>query len=93
MADWKIKCEVFSIDGGCKICPGSAKMKKGQAFLIGSRTPEPEGVCARSFASIYPVAMAMRFFDEIPWERGNGFFDVTCPDACVVFRLSREGAS
>lgn len=93
MNDWKIVCELVEIEGGAACCPGSAKTRKGQRFLLGAKTPEPEGLCARAFLSIYPVALAMRFSDEIPWERGQGFFDVKCPDGKALFRISREKSS
>ncbi len=89
MPDHEVVCEVFEMESGAECCPGSAKMRKGQSFALGAKTPEPDGVCARAFMSIYPVALARRFSDEIPWERGKGHFDVKCPDGCVVFRLSR----
>ena len=64
-------------------------MKLGEVFELGSRTPT-NGLCAISFSSIYSVFAAMRFTDEIPWERGKGHFDLKCPDGQVTFRISRK---
>ena len=89
MVDYKIKCEVAKIKGGKKCCPGSAQMKIGEVFILGVRTPEPNGICARAYASIYPTSTALRFSDEIPWEKGRGYFDISCPDGLVTYRLSR----
>jgi len=89
MPDYKIKCEVLEVSTESGRCQGAACMRKGQAFVLGARTPEPEGICARSFASLYPTATALRFSEETPWERGKGFMDVRCPDGQVVYRLSR----
>ena len=89
MKDYKIKCEVLSIAGNNSACTGAAKVKKEDVFVIGTKTPEPHGMCAKSFASIYPVAMGMRFSDDTSWERGRGYCDIICPDNRVVFRLTR----
>lgn len=88
-SDYKIQCEALKIKGNKKICPGSAKTKKREKFIIGARTPIPNRMCARAFSVIYPTAMAMRFSENIPWERGKGYFDIVCPDTYVVYRLSR----
>ena len=87
MTDYKIKCEVVKILNGIDVCPGSAKSRVGDTFILGVTTPE--GICARAFASIYPVSLAQRFAEEIPWERSRGYFEVICPDSQAVFRLSR----
>ncbi len=87
MPNHKIRCEVFSIDDGNISCPGAARARAGDAFVIGIVTPTR--MCARSFAAIFPVAMAMRCSDATPWERGRGYIDVTCPDGHVVYRLTR----
>ncbi len=87
MANYRINCEVFTIDDGNLVCPGATRMKAGNSFNIGIITPI--GMCARSFAAIFPVALAMRCSDETPWERGRGYIDVTCPDGHVVYRLTR----
>ncbi len=87
MPAYRIKCEVIKITGDKISCPGGARMKIGSEFNIGVVTPA--GMCARSYASIYPVAMAMRFSEETVWERGQGYVDVTCPESNVVYRLTR----
>lgn len=87
MPSYKIRCEVFSIDGERITCPGATRMKTGNSFIIGIMTPA--AMCARSYASIFPVAMAMRHSEQTPWERGRGYIDVTCPDGHVVWRMTR----
>jgi len=83
----KINCEVIHIDSGEPFCPGASRLKIGSVWTIGFITPP--AMCARSFMSIFPVAMAMRFSEETPWERGQGYVDVTCPEGHTVFRLTR----
>lgn len=62
-------------------------MKMGSEFSIGVVTPA--GMCTRSYSSIYPVAMAMRFSEETVWERGQGYVDITCPESNMVYQLTR----
>ena len=83
----KIKCEVVSVAGEGH-CTGAAKMKKGDTFIIGAKTPEPNGICARSFAALYPVAAAMRFSEETSWEK-EGRCLLACPDGTVTYSLTR----
>lgn len=82
MANYQIKCEIVRILANTFQCS-----RVGQTFMLGSRTPD--GMCARAYAAIYPVALAMRFSEEIAWERGLGYLEVTCPDNDVVYRLTR----
>jgi uncharacterized repeat protein (TIGR04076 family) len=82
MANYKIKCEIVKIINNTYGCS-----QVGQIFVLRSRTPD--GMCAKAFATIYPIALAMRFSEEIGWENGDGFVDITCPDQDVVYRLSR----
>jgi uncharacterized repeat protein (TIGR04076 family) len=87
MAVHKISCEVMSIAGDKEKCIGAAKMKKGGKFIFEARTPE--GMCVRAFNAIFPSAFAMRYSDKMPWEKGEGYADVTCPDGDIVVRLTR----
>ena len=87
MPAYRIKCEVIKITGDKINCPGGTRMKIGSEFSIGVVTPA--GMCVRSYSSIYPVAMAMRFSEETVWERGQGYVDVSCPESNVVYRLTR----
>lgn len=90
MTDRKVRCEVVSVAGGGGApCKGGAKMKTGEVFTFGARTPQPAGICSRSFMVIYPMAVAMRFSDETLWERGRGYIEVVCPEGHVVYRLER----
>jgi uncharacterized repeat protein (TIGR04076 family) len=87
-ANYKINCEIVKVDTESGYCPGSAKSRLGETYIIGPRTPSP-GMCCRAFQSIHPMALAMRFSDEILCEKPEGQVEVTCPDGFVVFRLSR----
>ena len=87
MAVHKISCEVMSIAGDKEKCIGAAKMKKGEKFIFEARTPV--GMCVRAFNAIFPSAFAMRYSDKMPWEKGEGYADVTCPDGDIVVRLAR----
>ncbi len=57
---YQVKCEVISVDGE-RHCSGAALMEIGRVFTVGTKTPEPEGMCAKSFATIFPLVTAMRF--------------------------------
>ncbi len=87
MAVYKIRCEVISIAGDKEKCIGAAKMKKGETFIFEARTPE--GMCVRAFNAIFPSAFAMRYSEKMPWEKAEGYVDVTCPDGDIVVRLTR----
>ena len=82
MANYKIKCEVVRVDEAKTGC-----QKPGDAFVIGPRTPE--GMCARAFAAVYPVALAMRFTEDFAWQKRKDCLEITCPDGHVVYRLTR----
>ncbi|NPV62453.1 MAG: TIGR04076 family protein [Methanotrichaceae archaeon] len=87
MAAYKIKCEVISIGEDREKCIGAAKMKKGETFIFQARTPE--GMCVRAFNAVFPSAFAMRYSEKMPWEKKEGYADITCPDGDVVIRISR----
>ena len=88
MANYKIKCEAIDIRGESAICPGSAKCKKGETYILTARTPETVGMCGRAFASIHPMAFAMRWSEKMEWEKSD-HVNVICPDGFVTYRLSR----
>ena len=56
--------------------------------MLAARTPEPAGMCGRAFATMYPVAFAMRWTEAMLWEKTD-YVDVVCPDGFVTYRLSR----
>ena len=87
MVVYKIRCEVMSIAGDKEKCIGAAKMQKGEKFIFEARTPD--GMCVRAFNAVFPSAFAMRYSDKMPWEKGEGYADVTCPDGDIVVRLTR----
>lgn len=86
MADFGIKCTVKEITGNRRCCIGSAQVQLGEEYIIGPRTPE-NGMCGRAFHAIHPMALAMRFTEKMSWEKDD-YIDVTCPDACVTYRLT-----
>ncbi len=89
MANYKIRCEVVDISENRTVCPGSAKTRREEVFIIGPRTPQTPGMCGRAFHSIHPMALAMRFSEKMFWENDQGTVEVTCPDGFVRYRLTR----
>lgn len=89
MLNFTIKCEAVKVATATGTCPGSAKCKIGETYILGPRTPEPQGMCGRAFHAIHPMSFAMRFTEKLRWEKADGYVDVTCPDGYVVYRLSR----
>lgn len=89
LANFNIKCEAIRVLSDAGICSGSAKCRTGETYVLGLRTPEPNGMCARAFHSVHPTAFAMRCTDRISLEKADGSVEVTCPGGSVVYRLSR----
>jgi uncharacterized repeat protein (TIGR04076 family) len=87
MADYKIKCTVVDVKTSTGVCPGSAKCRKDEVYIITARTPE-NGMCGRAFAAIHPIAFGMRWSDKLSCER-NDYMDIVCPDGMVTYRLMR----
>jgi uncharacterized repeat protein (TIGR04076 family) len=87
MADYKIKCIVVDIKTSTGVCPGSAKCRKDEEYIITARTPDVV-MCGRAFAAIHPMAFGMRWSDKLQFERNN-YVDVACPDGFVTYRLTR----
>ena len=88
MNPFEIKCEVTEVRTNGEVCPGSAKCRKGEIYMLGSRTPGQEGMCQRAFHSLHPMAFAMRWTEKMDWEKED-FVEVVCPDGFVTYRLSR----
>jgi len=88
MAAFDVQCEVAEVRTEVGVCPGSAKVRKGESYVLGARTPEPRGMCQRAMHSLHPVAFAMRWTDKMQWEKTE-FVDIVCPDGFVTYRLSR----
>jgi len=89
MPDYKITCEAVKVNSNSNVCPGSAKCRLGEKYIIGPRTPEPAGMCCRAFHAVHPIAFSMRFNDRMVFEKEEGYYDVICPDGYVTYRLSR----
>jgi len=88
MADYKIKCEAIDIRSESGTCPGSAKCRKGETYILTARTHETVGMCGRAFSSIHPMAFAMRWSEKMEWEKVD-HVNVICSDGFVTYRLSR----
>lgn len=84
----EIKCEAVSVNTDSNICPGVAKTKQGEVFIIGGRTPQPEGICCQAFSAISPMKLAMSLTEKMDWETKE-HFDIVCPHGFVTFRISR----
>jgi uncharacterized repeat protein (TIGR04076 family) len=87
MTDNKIKCVAVEVRNESGICSGSAKCKLNETYILTGRTPD-HGMCGRAYASIHPMAFAMRWTEKMTWEKSDTI-DVLCPDGCVVYRLTR----
>ena len=84
----QIRCEAININTDSGICPGIAKTKKGEVFIIGPRTPEPNGICSQAFSAISPMKLAMSLTEKMDWETKE-YFDIVCPHGFVTYRISR----
>ena len=84
----RIKCEAIAVNTDSGICPGIAKTERGEVFMIGGRTPEPNGICCQAFAAIGPMKLAMMLTEKMDWETKD-YFDIVCPHGFVTYRLSR----
>lgn len=84
----QIKCEAISVNTDSRICPGVAKTKEGEVFIIGARTPELKGICCQAFSSINPMKLAMSLTEKMDWETKE-YFDILCPHGFVTYRISR----
>lgn len=67
----EIKCEAITFNTDSGICPGIAKTKQGEVFVIGGRTPEPNGICCQAFGAIAPMKLAMMLTEKMDWRRKN----------------------
>ena len=90
MPEYTVTCKVVRVLSNIECCPGRASTRLGDSWEIGERTPEPKGMCCRAFHTVFPLAFAMRYTDNLPWEGGEGFAEVTCPEGFTVFRLTRN---
>jgi|GEM_PF-596921 len=83
-----IKCEVVTVKTDTGVCPGMAKTKQGEVFIIGARTPVGAGICCQAFSSLSSMKLSMMLTDKMTWEK-NDYFDIICPHGFVTYRLSR----
>ncbi len=87
MADYPVRIEAISINGGKGACKGRARTRLGEEHLLHIHTPA--GICARALHTLYPYIMALRFSEKTFFERKGPFIEIYCPDGDVLFRLSR----
>ncbi|MCP4137420.1 MAG: TIGR04076 family protein [bacterium] len=88
MAFYEIKCEAREVRTESGVCPGMAKIERGEEFVLGPRTPEARGFCTNSLTAVYPMSVAMRLTDKMDWEKEE-HFDIVCPHGAVTYRISR----
>lgn len=88
MKNYKMKCEVIDVRTESGICPGEAKTKNGEEYVLNARTPESNSICTNALAAIHPMSLAMRMTDKMYWEKRD-YFDLVCPHGAVTFRISR----
>ncbi len=88
MKNHKIKVEAFKVQGDSGICPGEAKVKESEEFVLGARTPAENPICTNALMAIQPMALAMKLTNKMYWEK-NEYFDLVCPHGAVTFRISR----
>jgi hypothetical protein len=84
----EIRCEAVKVNTDSGVCPGMAKTKLNEVFVIGPRTPSSAGICCQAFSAIAPMKLAMMYTEKMDWEK-NDFFDIVCPHGYVTYRLSR----
>lgn len=86
-----VKCEAIEVKTDSGICPGLAKTKKGEQFVLTGRTPEGKGMCINSVPVVYPMVLSMRLTEKMEWEelQDQEHFDVICPHGAVTYRISR----
>jgi len=84
----KIRCEVINVSTDTSICPGVAKTKNGEVFILGGRTSEPIGICCQAFSAISPMKLAMSLTEKMDWETKD-YSDIVCPHGFVTYRISR----
>ena len=84
----KIRCEAFEVRTESGICPGIAKTKRGEVFVLGARTPDSKGICCQALSAISPIKLSMALTNKMDWETKD-HFDVMCPHGAVTYRLSR----
>lgn len=75
---YRIKCEVVENEF-CIYANGE--------YILDRLTPS--GMCAASFATIWPFANAMRHSEKTGFEDSKGYVTISCPDGWVQYRLSR----
>lgn len=84
----EIKCQAIAVNTDSGVCPGIAETKRGEVFVIGGRTPQPDGICSQAFSAIASMRLAMSLTDKTDWETKD-YFDIVCPHGFVTYRLSR----
>ena len=84
----KVKCEVVDVKTDDDVCPGMAKTRLGETYILGARTPADNGICCSVFSAIAPMKQVYMYTQKMDWEKKD-HFDITCPHGSVVFRISR----
>jgi hypothetical protein len=84
-----IKCSVVNVKTESGICPGIAKTRLNEEYIIDGRTPESSGMCSNAFCAISNAAFIMMVTDKMYGEV-NGHKDFICPHGFTTFRLERS---
>jgi hypothetical protein len=84
----QIRCEAVKVNTETGTCPGIAKTKQGEVYIIGARTPDTPGICCQAFSAMASMKLFMMYTDKVEWEK-NDYFDIVCPHGFVTYRLSR----
>jgi hypothetical protein len=83
-----VKCEAIAVKTDSGVCPGIAETKQGEVFIIGPRTPAPNGICCQAFSALASLKLVMMYTGEQDLKKD--YFDIVCPHGFVTYRLSRE---
>jgi uncharacterized repeat protein (TIGR04076 family) len=83
-----IKVTAVEVRTESGVCPGMAKIRQEETWILGARTPDGTGVCSSAFNALYPMALAMRLTDKMSWEKADSF-EITCPHGKVTYRIER----
>jgi uncharacterized repeat protein (TIGR04076 family) len=52
----------------------------------------PGGICSLAYNAIYPVALALKFGAQFPWQKDPDVITISCPDQDVqnIFEIRRK---
>jgi hypothetical protein len=86
-----VKCSAIDVRTESGICPGIAKTRQDEEYIIDGRTPESSGMCSNAFCAVSNAAFIMMVTEKMPGEV-NGHKDFVCPHGFTTFRLERSSS-